>query len=263
MLQFLKTLPLTFYSADFYRSLVAQGKGIGFSYLAVALLIVIAVAAPKALSGLEQIDEEQKALLKALPEMTLAKGKLDIQGDAKQTYSVLKDSDQGPFSIVFDMEAKVPPSQELTNKMRKEKIFVWVNKEDVFLYNPEENKLSRQNLSTEEDAVITHEDWMKASDSLSTLLYSSALFGGSFVLFAVHLFYAFLGGLLLMTTAFLFKRNIDLAAGIRIAAAAKVPVALIGAFTAAFPYIQLIFWIGFAFFGLLAQKQVKTEKGSL
>lgn len=263
MLTFIKTLPLTFYSADFYRLLAAKGKGIGLSYICVSIFIMIAAFAQPVISGLEQVDEEQKALLNALPEMSLNKGILSIQGEPKQEFSVLKDSEKGPFSIIFDMDSPVPPSQELITKMRNEKIFVWINKEDVFLYNPEESKLSRQNLGTEKDAVITHDDWIKASESLSTLLYSSAILGGTCILFFVHLIYAFFGGVFLLMAAPLFKRKLDLSAGVRLAAAAKVPVAVIGAFTTAFPYIQLIFWIGFALFGLLAQKQVETEKGSL
>ena len=90
MIAFLKNIPLAFYSADYYRELATKGKGIGLSLLLFVTLVNIAGIVPSMVSNIGLFTEEQKTLFSVLPDMQIKDGTLTIQGDDKQTFTILK-----------------------------------------------------------------------------------------------------------------------------------------------------------------------------
>lgn len=261
LLTFLKDIPLTFFSAPFYRALATSGKGIGIGFIIFITLLNIGRFTPSLMTGLGNLTQEQESLLSALPDIEIKNGVLSIQGDPKQDFAFLKEEDTGPFHIVLDMNTKALAESELTKKMVDEKIIIWANKDILFMYNHDEKALDRQDFSTFQDMVITHEDWLQTSEVLSSLVAPSALIGYGLLLFISHIALAFIGGVFIWVLAPLFKRQIDVQGATRIAAAAKVPVAFIFLIMTPATLFQTLFWFGFAMFALLSLKQVETEKG--
>lgn len=261
LITFLKNIPLVFYSAPFYRALANEGKGIGLSFIVFVTFLNMAATAPSIMSGLDLFGTEQKELLSVLPDMKIQKGELSIIGDKKQTFNIMNEQDEGPLSIVFDMEAEPLPTLEMERKMKDEKIVIWINKELYLIFDYEAKKLQREYFDELDDIAVTHEDWVKLSEAIAswsgpTLIMMIGLFS-----FISHFILTIIGGFLLWIAAPLFKRELSFDAGARITAAAKVPVAFLGLLLPPVPLFQSVFWLGFALFGLLSVKRKETAKG--
>lgn len=255
MFAFLKSLPLTFYSIPFYKALVNKGKGIGLGFLAIVVLVNLVTMGLLLAKPYMAFWGEEKALFEALPEVTVENGQLSMDAPSPKEIAILNQTEGGPLKILFDMNADSADVNALTKKMAEQNIVILATKDKIIIYDKSRNKPDISEVSTFSDTKVTHEKWMKIEKAFNLFFAPALALVLAFVLFAAHLLTAFAGAVLLLIIAPLFKLNPSFAAAMRLASAAKVPVAVFFLFLPPIRLMQLLLWFAFAAFGLLASRE--------
>lgn len=258
MIDFLKSLPLTFYSVPFYQTLVKSGKNIGLGFLLVATFLNLFQLAFSFTEPVRAFLDEREAIFESLPAIKIQNGKLETDPPAPVEIKFLEKVDGGPIRIVFDMSSERTDADALGPKMDEEKIAVMATKDKIIIRDFGNKKSETTEVQTLQDTEITHEKWREIGNFVASLfLPSLAAFSTGF-LFLSHLLTAFFGGVLLFIMAPFFKLDVPFVGLLRLAAAAKVPVAVVSLFASGLPLIHLLLWFGFAAFGLLACRKAAS-----
>lgn len=259
MLETLKSLPLTFYSAAFYRSLVTRWEGLGWSFILIATLISLAQVFFSGHEALSALQKEQKAFFAALPAITISQGEIKMEGEPQQTFILFKDEPDQSFQIVFDMENDLPDGVTLASKMSKEKILLWVNKKAVVLFDRSTNRLQINDTSSFKDQEFSHEKWVKISEMIDSFLVPGFMLVLGLALFVNRSLFSAFGGLFLWALFKIFHLNAGFQNGMRLASACQIPVVVLSLFVTPHPLFLVLIWFGFAVFGLFAAKKPSAE----
>jgi len=258
VIAFLKKLPLTFYSIPFYKALVKDGKGIGLSFLFVAALLAFAQSVMVMSDTFGPVWSAREAIFEALPEVTVRGGELSIKGQDPLALTFLENEEGGPLRFVFDTAMDSSNINALTKRMDDEKIFVLATKDKVLVYDKSVGKAEITDVTTLHDSIITHEDWGKAGRLFSYSILPAVAVASVLLLWVTQLGSAFFGGLLIFVMAPLFKVKPFFSGVMRLSAAAKIPGATLLLFLPPHPLqpvMQLLIWLGFVVFGLLAARK--------
>jgi len=271
MIQTLKSLLLTFYSAPFYRQLVKKGKGIGLGFMLVISLLGILMMATHI--SFTEISVATKKLFSDMPEITLTDGTLSMAAPSPYTVTFLEPTekektksgeDANTYRIVFDMKTD-EAEEPLLSRMRKEKILILVTPTKLVLDNPSQNKTQIRSFDKMEDFTLTHEDWVRMGDNIISYLAPAMALPVLGVLFLQSLISVFFVGGLFLLLSMISKYETSLAAMMRLAAAAKIPVVALSFLVPPEFIVQTLLWFGFALFGFIAarkQENIETEKTS-
>ncbi|MGE0108564.1 MAG: DUF1189 family protein [Bdellovibrionales bacterium] len=271
MIQMLKSLPLTFYSAPFYRQFVKKGKGIGLGYMFIVALLSLLVMA--AHISFTDISVATKKLFNDMPEITLTDGTLSMAAPSPYAVTFLEPKEkektesgkeESAYHIVFDMKTD-EAEEPLLSRMRKEKILILVTPTKLVLDNPSQNKTQIRSFDKMEDFTLTHEDWVRMGDQITSYLAPVMALPVLGVLFLQSLISVFFVGGLFLLFSMISKHETSLAAMMRLAAAAKIPVVALSFLVPPEFIVQTLLWFGFALFGFLASQKkenVETEKTS-
>ncbi len=257
LLSFLKTLPQAFYSAPFYKNLVLGGRGLGLGFLLVVTLLNVVRLSPPFFSAFSSFLEEKDAFFASLPEMEIKNGLISIDDEGPVEVSFLKTVEGGPFKVVFDMGAVNDNLDRLAKKMDDENIFVLVTKSKIFLYDKNAGKIEVKEAKNLGDMTVRQESWAKTGMFLGSFFFPFLFLSLVLFLFVGHFFSALLGAAVLAVFSPLLKLSLPFGALMRLSSAAKVPGTAVILIANPFPFLQILLWFGFAFFGLLA---VKTGK---
>lgn len=255
LFSFLKDIPQTFYASGFYQRLMFSDKGIGFSFILMATLLGALHLTFVLLPSMRPLIEDVTALFDVLPEVTLEDGTLTVKGETPQTFTLLKNEPNGPLVLVIDPTIDMANAAALEKKMAEEKIFFIVGKNHFALYNPEQKTIDISAFNTSQNVTMTHEKWVAQGETIKTLLFPLSSLTLVGMLFLFQMFTAFLGALLILIVAPLFKLRPALADSMRLASAAKVPVAVIFLIATPYPPLQVAVWFGFVAFGLLSARK--------
>ncbi len=259
MLQAFKSLHLTFYSVPFYRDLLRSWKGFGLGFIFAAVLLNLALAA-FALSGpFMNFLKERDALFESFPTVSIKDGQLSIDAPSPLEIKLLEGNKGGPVRIIFDMALEKLSLDEANKKMSEANIFALATKEQILFHDQVRQQTEELLLSDFNETEITHEKWKEISDSIVPVFLPLFAVSSGFFLFLSHLGTAFCGAALLFLLSPLLKIEASFSGVFRLAAAAKVPVAVFLAFTPEFPLARLLVWGGFALFGLLASRKKASE----
>ncbi|HBM91040.1 MAG TPA: hypothetical protein DD400_04080 [Rhodospirillaceae bacterium] len=258
MLQTLKSLHLTFYSATFYQQLITSWKGIGLGFLLVATLLNalnIGMKVPHSFLG-----ENYKELFAEFPDVSLKDGVMSMEAPSPQEFPIFEKTEDGPFKIVFDMSKPPNNKTALKERMEAEKIFVLVSPTHLSIKAPNQEKVETQDFSGIDDTIVTQEEWLKIETILVALVAPSTLIFTIGALFLNHFLTALFGAIFLLLVSQLLKITSDFKGMLRLAAAAKVPLATFSLFVAPHLALQGLIWLGFALFGLLAARKPVGKK---
>ncbi len=252
---FLKDIPQTFYSSGFYQRLLLSGKGWGFGFILVATLISAIQINFIFLPAMRPLMEEATALFQNLPEVTLENGTLIVQGETPQTFALLEKEANGPLIFVIDTRIDMTDEAALQKKMAEEKILFIAGKDHFVIYNAEQKTIKISAFDPAQNVTMTHEKWVALGEKIKAFLLPLSSFTLMGLLLMTHLFTAFLGALLILIVAPLFKLRPILPDAMRLASAAKIPVAVIFLIATPYPPFQVAIWFGFVAFGLLSARQ--------
>lgn len=257
MLQTLKNLHKTIYDSRFYGELVFSWKGIGFAFLVLISLVnvghlVVVMAKPYSL-----LMQQREGLFSALPAMEIKDGRILSDNESPLTFSLLEGLEEGPIRIVIDTKSEMTDKAATTERMKTEKIIALVNANAVSLFSPVDGKLEVRESKDMTNNKISHEQWQSISQTLATGFMPATIFFVFWATLLSHLMTAAAGAVLLLIVSPLFKVKIPFQAAMRLAAAAKVPVALVFLVVMPQPALQTLLWFGFAVFGLFSSKNMQ------
>lgn len=255
MLAFIKTLPLTFYSAPFYANLCRRSRGLGLGFLLIASLLGLGQAAVHYAFPIKSLWKERTAIFESLPPVTIQNGQLSIDAPSPLTLTFLEGKEGGPFKLVFDMEADSSDTNKIAKRMDDESLFLLATRDKIFLYDKSTARVEATSVSTMKRTTISHENWIEAGKLFSVFVPLSISFSMGLLLFLGHFVTALAGALGLYVLMPLLKLDLPFSALFRLAAAAKIPVGVLFLIVPPNPLIQLPLWLGFALFGLLASRQ--------
>lgn len=255
MLALIKSLPLTFYSIPFYQRLARNGRGIGLGFLFIATLLGLAQVAIYLTGPVRAVWDERAAIFDALPPMAIQDGVISVDAPSPTEITFLKNNPTGSRKIVFDVKTDDSDLNRLIKRMDDESIFALVTKTRVILYDKDSGQREVTEAKTMDNAVVSHEKWVRIGEILGAVVPVFAAVSLGFFVFLNHLFSAFCGALFLFALTALFKLDLSFAALLRLTAAAKIPVGSFFLFLPPNPLIQLLLWLGFAVFGLLAARK--------
>ncbi|MDX9690089.1 MAG: DUF1189 domain-containing protein [Proteobacteria bacterium] len=258
---FLVSIPLTFYSASFYRDLARTGKGLALSYILLSSFLITTQLYISTHKDLELLHVEQQQLFSSLPDAKIEKGQFFLEGPKLQSFEFLKTIEGGPFQIVFDQEAPTLDDASMTDKMKSQKILFWANKTDFFIYSANAKLAEHRRFDQVKDQVIDHNSWMHLSELMSFMTKAPFFYAinlaGRFTseLFSVLI----LGGIMMLFGRLIKIRDVPYKGFLRLVAAAFIPVSFLGFLVPYQPGMVLLFWVGFSFFGLFALRPPKKE----
>lgn len=255
MKSFFKALVQSFYDASFYRDLALKGRGIGLSFIIVATLLSIVPMART--ETIDAFFKNKKEIFESLPPMTIKEGELFVDGATPLSFELFKEEQGGPAHIVIDLNTKTDDASALQAKMEAEHIVILASKHHVAIYDKTSAKVTLTPFAKSENKEILHEDWM-AMNETTDLLFGSGLLallvGASFFF---HLISALAGAGLLEIISPFVARPLGFQEGMRLVAAAKIPVGVVALLTTPYLPLQILLWFGFASFGLLATRGSK------
>lgn len=254
-MNFLKSLPKTFYSIPFYQDLVKNAKGIGLGFLLIATLLNLATFAINLAKPVSVFMEEKDAFFASLPALIIKDGALSIDVPPPVEVKVLEKLEGGPLKIIFDTTSTEDNLEALLKRMEDENIVAMAMKDKIVIYDTTNKKSEVTNVSEAGENSITREDWIEMGQAFGPKFLPFVSSVGAAFLFFSHLSTAFLGGVLILLVASIFKIGASFSASLRLAAAAKIPVAAVFLIAPPIPLFQLILWFGFAVFGLFAARK--------
>jgi len=261
---FLRTFPqdllASFYSAAFYVRLWNASKGWGIRFVLACALVGL-IHAGTILAPLSRLfTEEIKALCDALPAAEIHGGSLKIDAPTPWSFELMKTAAEGPYRVLIDLDADAADETDLLQRMEKERIIVLATRHKYAVYEPQQKKIRLGVYDLQKDVVMDHADWTRFADNLASFFLPFSLVGLGGLLFFSHLSTALLGGALLALLAPLFKVRSSLSAAVRVASAAKFPVTMIALVAAPDMPLQVLVWLGFSAFGLLAVRRAGADK---
>ena len=259
MLEKIKELLGPFYSASFYSRLATQGKGVGLSFIALVVLITIAGAGAMTFGSLQDFMREQHSLFEKLPDVAVRNGALATIPPEPLTLTIFEEAEEGPLVIQFDTQATPMEADTLLKKMEAEGILIYVASNGITVRGKATGESQFHGIDKEADKTVTHEDWMRISGLVASLFLPTTLIALFISLFIMHSALVIAGALILLIIEPLFKINMTFAPLMRIAAAAKVPVAVFFCLLPPHLPMQALIWFGFAIFGLLAYKKAAAD----
>ena len=110
LLSFFKSLYLSFYSRDFYRSVLSERRGVGFCHLAALLLLCtlfIPLRLPSAIDDL--VEGVLPPLIEQFPPIEIADGRLTLGVDSPY---FIDDPNTGEHLIAFDTSSSLNSLEE-------------------------------------------------------------------------------------------------------------------------------------------------------
>lgn len=267
MRQFIKNIPLIFYSSAFYADLVRKGKGIGIGFILLQVALTILVPALVAIPTMSVAHRQITSIFDRFPDVTIKDQKLGI--DRTSPYSVdIQSSDKKIASIVFDTSSRERDLTGIKHEMDEQKIVALITSD--FIAMPDKSAIKLYNVSDfskadKSSTVITHEKWVSFGKNL-------VVWGFPF-LFVLTLSFTLIGSLMLtafkaivITMMALFcTLKPPFAASMRLAAAAAVPSTLYALLFSVFNqpqhvFIGILIWFTYAIFGLAsANKEEKQQ----
>lgn len=262
MIAFLKSLAGTFYSADFYKNLALNGRGIGMRFIFVA--IFLSLIATLHTPTLDAFFKNQHEIFASLPDMRIRGGVLSVQGETPLHYDLLTEAQGGPLRVVIDPSVDTLDKAEIRKRMDADHLFVLVGARALAIYDLGSKDVSLTTFEKTADKDLTAETWRSMGQMVDMLVATGLMtvFAGFGFLF--HLATVFLGATLVMPLSRLVSGvPLTYKASLRLTAASKVPVAFIGALPlTSMPALQVLIWFGFAAFGLLALRTKRVGKPS-
>ncbi len=225
----LKSVPLTFYSRQFYADLILRGKGIGLGLMLVFVLITYGGPMLLGLPRLPAMQDEIRAFFDRFPDITIKDEKLGM--DRESPYGIaLNPEEKQPVILMFDMNYRANDKATLERDMAEKNIIILVTPDHVVVRKaPGENGIELHSYGSisKKDTVVRHDDWLKIGDSIAKQLpFFFALL--LFPLFGFTIIATFFKGLAVKIVATFFRIRPDLKASMRLAVAASLPPAVLG-----------------------------------
>ncbi len=257
MLFFLKNLPLTFYSAPFYKALVKSGKGLGLGFLVVATCLNLGALFFSQASPFASFLKEKDAFFESLPVLTIKDGLFSIDSPSPFEANLFEKIEGGPLRFLFDTSDEAANIDAAKRKMQQETIFIMVTKNHVLIRDDFHKTIEEKTAAHFQEAVITRDYWRNLGNLIVFLFFPLVSVFLALLLFSWHFLSSCLGAIFLLIMAPLFKIDPSFKGVFRLAAAAKIPVATLSLFALAPDLLNLLLWFGFASFGLLASREAK------
>lgn len=274
MLAALKSIPLTFYSRQFYADLILRGKGIGLSLMLVFVLLNYAgpmlawtPALPATQAGIEEFFDK-------LPDITVKDKKLSL--DRSSPYAVdIKFENDEPVVLMFDTNYQIGDIATLESYMKSKNIAVLATAEYLVVRkNNNKSGIEIHDYSNvdKKGVEVRHDDWTAIGQNVAR--YFPFIFVVALIpLYLLTLVGAFFKGLAAKLLSLFFKITPDVAACMRLAIAASIPPAALGLLIAVIKsatnqhtipaqgILGFVIWMGLVIFGLVCAE--KDTKGSL
>jgi len=260
MFEAIKSVPLAFFSRDFYNTLVNKGRGVGFGFIAVMLALGLLRMLIWDVANWNATSQYTNDFFQQLPAMTMKEHVLSM--DHASPYIVQAGPEKNAFRILFDMDHELGSAEDIKKDMATQKVGVIVTAKEFAVLKDRANSVQVTAFdSSTPDFSYTHDQWTALGAKVAMwILPSGFLFMLIFFLIGIF-FKIFIGGLLAMIFGGLFKLKLDLGAGMRLMAAASLPAALLSAAAPAIPgFITIPLWLGYGLFGLWAAKPAEAAQ---
>lgn len=263
MIEFLRILPLPFFSALYYRYAARRAKGIGGRFILVVTLLMFAVAAigmgmapwQEARAGFARIA----AAADRLPVLTIANGALSIDKPSPYTLDLTGEG-AAPVRIVIDTEDPGTDPAAAAEKMKQGEIDLYATRHTIFARGAAAEEFRSRSLTsfygpvTVTPAMIVRLAAFLQGGGLALLAALSAVF-----LFLSLLAYNLTATALTATVAAvlssLLRSGLTFDGAMRISAALRLPATLFSLL----PFVNLgagwLIWLCYLAFAVWSTKQ--------
>lgn len=250
---YIKSIPLSFFSKNFYREVAGQWHGLGFVYLMFVHMLIglplLAVALYYTSSVTLEKPYNFNNLINQIPPITIENG--NVQVAAEQPYYMYDTNDGGKLIGIIDTTRPVTDYMQVSGKyfaggssLLKDGGFV-LGKENFMIYSANQQKHTVRKI-TAENMVITADsvrnflnEWLPYGWVIGILAYLAGI-----VLLALYrLVWALGGGLFALLVNRTIKAPLNYQDCVRLSALALTPVILANA--ALMWFISVPFWVSF------------------
>jgi hypothetical protein len=257
MRHYLNNLHKTFYDSCFYWTLAKKWTGIGLGFLIIVSTLNVFTTAIESYQPYLKIKEVFPQTILALPEIESKNGKFTVAANKPVLVPLIDpEPTNRTYSVLFDTSQELTDRDATMKKMQNERLITILYSNAFVLYSPGDGQMEVRMANEIQDGKMTRENWEKLAKILESpfLPFVAGLLAFIFLLLS-HIISAFLGAIVIFVVSPLFKISIDVGAAMRIASAAKVPVACVFLIVTPFQTAQILLWFGFAVFGLFSVKQ--------
>jgi len=262
----IKTIPLTFYSRDFYRDLLRSGQGIGVRFMLIIvaldiLYILFVGASPVVAIATFLPDAAAQLPVATWKDHTLSIDKPSpyvLQFHDKNGKPYKASGDEGKAGrLVVDTGYAPDNLPALKEKMKAEKILALFTAKSLVTMQ-RENELKVQSYNAFPDMVLTQADYLHYGHLILIFVPLIVIFFAGIASFIASFIKACLGGLFVMLVGLFTKSVPDFSAAMRLTLAAIIPVGIV--FTlipGSHLYFKMMAWAGYAIFGAFAAMKSK------
>jgi hypothetical protein len=261
MIETLKSLPLTFFSPDFYRDLVHQWRGIGMRFILILALVEFGAIAVISFKPMQLMTGIFSDVASSLPNATFKNHKLSI--DQPNPYIINLPSGKGESdqpgapkpNIFIDTDYTISDLAALRTWMASKQVVALITANEAIMLKANNTQLEVTEFTKIPDTVIDHDRWMKWGHIATT--WMPIIIGASIALVIfISAFVRVLFGSLLVLLLNLLTRSIpDFAAAMRVAAATAIPVGIIFVLLPGHPWLKLLLWAAYMEFAIYSARK--------
>ena len=270
MMQFLKSIPLTFYSRDFYIRLIRRGCGIGAGFMLLQGMLLLVIPTIQLIPMLPTISDKVVEVAQKIPQITIKDQKLSIDKASPYTIDLTPDSKTLPHPIIlFDTTSTLTNITDIDQMMKTQNIMALVTTD--YLAMPQNTKsdgpikiYSIRDFHTK-DSQITHEQWNAIGQKILAWGGPLMLLFMAISLMIVILVITFLKGLLLLVLTLFCTLKLSLANAMRLSAATSTPGSILLALCSLAhiplpPHTEMALWLLLSLYGIIfTNKAAKAE----
>ena len=271
-MQFVKSIPLTFYSRDFYLTLLLRGCGIGFGFMLLQAVLLLSVPIIQIIPVLPTVKEKVTGLAQQLPEIIVKDHKLSIDKPSPYSIDLTPDSKVTPQPIIlFDTSSTLTNISDIDQMMKGRNVVALITAD--YFATPKAGNMDaaieihsiRDYAALNNGGKVTHDQWNTLGQKLLTWGEPIALALMAASLMLGILIATFLKGLILLVATLFCTIRPSLAATMRLSAAASMPGGILMALSslAHVPlprFTEMALWAIFSLYAIIvANKSAKLE----
>lgn len=242
----------SFYSRSFYHDLARKSSGAGVRFIVFLTLLSILFLAPwKLYTGLALVVEKIPEFSAKLPAVTYKDQKLSI--DRPVPYSLKFGPVPKDYGIVIDTNYKINDVDALAQYMKQNHIILLLTQDKMAtMKGTDGNELDIRDLKNiNQPFAVSHQDWMNISNTITawgvSSLLVSLLMMFAITFFIFHFLATVVDGIVVSIFGAIFSAGIDFGVGVRLAAAARIPIVIIAyGLAGKFSWLAWLFYLGFA-----------------
>ena len=253
----------TFYSPVFYRGLLRDWRGIGFSFILFATLFNASVYGYRTYGAETMLARALKGAIERLPDASMKGGKFSISGPTPFSEEIMTlPTPPGMMApatkLVVDPSYVTVDETVVKERMQSEQIAILITATRILIYRSPSSALETHDISGAPDNNLDHSTWLSIARAVRVLFWPLSLLINSLGIVAFQVLATLFFAVICQAFSAVFRMQLSFAGALRCAAAASVPASVIIELLLSVLWLKLAIWLGYVVFGLRSSRRPRA-----